>query len=156
MGEEEGAVAVRRGARLCPNSALIQTAAGFPLAYIGAYDEAIDAFSRSLRLDPLGEMAVYCRMGSGICHLFAGRTETGVSMLAQASGEVPHYITGHIYLVIGYWLQGDHAQAKDAAAELLRRAPETTVSATLTSTPYRQPDQQAMIAEGLRGAGVPE
>jgi TolB-like protein len=35
-----------------PNSAVIQTAAGFPLAYLGAYDEAIEAFGRGLRLDP--------------------------------------------------------------------------------------------------------
>jgi tetratricopeptide (TPR) repeat protein len=43
-GQAEGAEAVRRARRLCPNSALVNLAAGWPLSYIGAYDEAIEAF----------------------------------------------------------------------------------------------------------------
>jgi len=155
-GQEEGAEAVRRGAQLCPNSAIIQTAAGFPLAYLGAYDEAVTAFERDLRLDPLGEMAVFCRMGSGICHMFAGRVEIGVARMAQVRDELPSYATGLIFLTVGYWAQGDLTKARAVAAELVRRAPEVTVSATLQSTPYRQPHQQQMIGEALRAAGVPE
>jgi TolB-like protein len=155
-GQQEGAEAVRRGARLCPNSALIQTAAGFPLAYLGSYDEAITAFERGLRLDPLGEMSVYCRMGAGICHMFAGRVDTGVEMMEQVRDELPGYATAWIFLCIGYWLRGDLAQAKAAAAELVRRAPEVTVTSTLASTPYRRADQQQMMVAALRAAGVPE
>lgn len=155
-GQEEGAEAVRRGARLCPNSAVIQTAAGFPLAYLGAYDEAITAFERGLRLDPLGEMAVYCRMGMGICHMFAGRTDTGVDLLSQVRDELPSYGTGLIYLTVGYWAKGELERARATAAELVRRAPEVTVASTLHSTPYRQPEQQRLIAEALRAAGLPE
>jgi TolB-like protein len=155
-GQEEGAEAVRRGARMCPNSAVIQTAAGFPLAYLGAYDEAIAAFGRGLRLDPLGEMAVYCRMGSGICHMFAGRVDTGVEMMAQVADELPGYGTGLIFLTVGYWAQDDLDRARAVAAELVRRAPEVTVTSTLQSTPYRQPEQQRMIGEALRAAGVPD
>jgi len=155
-GQEEGAEAVRRGAQLCPNSAIIQTAAGFPLAYLGVYEEAIIAFERALRLDPLGEMAVYCRMGTGICHMFAGRTDQGVALLAQVRDELPSYATGLIYLTVGYWAQGDIERAREVAAELVRRAPEVTISATLSSTPYRQPHQQQTIAEALRAAEVPE
>jgi tetratricopeptide (TPR) repeat protein len=155
-GQEEGAEAVRRGARLCPNSALIQTAAGFPLAYIGAYDDAIEAFERGLRLDPLGEMAVYCRMGAGISHMFAGRIDTGVEMMAQVRDELPGYATGLIFLTVGYWAQGNLERSRAVAAELVRRAPEVTVASTLHSTPYRQPEQQRMIAEALRAAGVPD
>ena len=154
-GQSEGAEAVRRGARLCPNSALIQTSAGFPLAYIGAYDEAVTAFERGLRLDPLGEMAVYCRMGAGLSHMFAGRLDTGVAMMAQVRDELPSYATGLIFLCVGYWAQGNLEKAREVAADLARRAPDVTVTSTLSSTPFRQPDQQRLIAEALRAAGVP-
>jgi hypothetical protein len=39
-GQEEGTEAVRRARRMCPNSALVNLSAGWPLSYVGAYDEA--------------------------------------------------------------------------------------------------------------------
>jgi hypothetical protein len=95
-------------------------------------------------------------MGSGICHMFAGRVETGVEMMAQVADELPSYGAGLIFLTVGYWAQGDLERARAVAAELVRRAPEVTVASTLASTPYRQPEHQRMISEALRAAGVPE
>ena len=105
-GQQEGAEAVRRAQRLCPNSALVNLAAGWPLSYIGAYDEAIEAFDAGIRLDPLGDMAIYCRMGAGFCHVMAGRVDTGVAILEQVVAELPSYGTGVNFLMFAYWAAG--------------------------------------------------
>jgi hypothetical protein len=107
---------VRPRARLSPNSVLIQTKAALPLGNLGAHDEALAAFEHGRRRDSWGEMAADCRFGTGICHMFAGRTNTDVARLAQA---------------------------KAVAADLVRRARGVTVAATLDSTPYRQPSSSA-------------
>lgn len=79
------AEAARRAQRLCPSSARVNLSAGWPLSYIGAYDEAIRSFDAGIRLDPLGDMAIYCRMGSGMCHMLAGRVDTGIGIMWSRS-----------------------------------------------------------------------
>jgi len=88
--------------------------------------------------------------------MFAGRVDTGVARMAQVRDALPGYATGLIFLTVGYWAQGNLELAREVATDLVQRAPEVTVSSTLRSTPYRQPEQQRMIGAVLRAAGVPE
>jgi len=153
-GQQEGAEAARRAQRMCPNSALVNLAAGWPLSYIGAYDEAVAAFEAGIRLDPLGDMAVYCRMGAAFCHVMAGRVETGIDLAEQVVAEVPHYGTGLRFLLFAYWAAGRTEDAHRMASELRRIEPDLTLSDALESTPYRQPDQQQLMIDAFRGVGL--
>jgi TolB-like protein len=155
-GQQEGAEAVRRARRLCPNSALVNLSAGWPLSYIGVYDEAIEAFDAGIRLDPLGDMAVYCRMGAGFCHVMAGRAETGVEIMEQVVAELPSYGTGVLFLLFAYWAAGRTEDAQRMAAELHLIEPDLTLGAALESSPYRQPDQRHLMTDAFRGVGLPD
>jgi TolB-like protein len=155
-GQQEGAEAVRRARRLCPNSALVNLSAGWPLSYIGAYDEAIEAFDAGVRLDPLGDMAIYCRMGAGFCHVMAGRVETGVEIMEQVVAELPSYGTGVLFLLFAYWAAGRTDDAQRMAGELRRIEPGLTLRAALESSPYRQPDQRHLMTDAFRGVGLPD
>ncbi|MCU4654466.1 winged helix-turn-helix domain-containing protein [Roseibacterium sp. SDUM158016] len=155
-GQEEGAEAVRRARRLCPNSALVNLSAGWPLSYIGAYDEAIEAFEKGMRLDPLGDMVVYCRMGASLCHLHSGRIETAVALSEQVVAELPSYGTGVQTLVLAYWAAGRVDDARRTAEALRRIVPDVTLTATLESSPYRRPEQRQMMIDAFRGAGLPD
>ena len=155
-GQQEGAEAVRRAQRLCPNSALVNLSAGWPLSYIGAYDEAIGSFEAGIRLDPLGDMAIYCRMGAGFCHVLANRADTGVDIMEQVVDELPSYGTGVLFLLFAYWAAGRTDDARRMASEVLRIVPDVTLSAALESTPYRRPEQRQLMTEAFRGVGLPD
>jgi TolB-like protein len=155
-GQEEGTEAVRRARRMCPNSALVNLSAGWPLSYVGAYDEGIEAFDAGIRLDPLGDMTVYCRMGAGLCHLYAGRVETAIGIMEQVYRELPSYGTGVQALILAYWAAG---RVEDAIAmgETLRRiVPDITLAATLESSPYKRAEQRQLMSDAFRGAGLPD
>jgi tetratricopeptide (TPR) repeat protein len=155
-GQTEGAEAARRARRLCPNSALVNLAAGWPLSYIGAYDEAIEAFETGMRLDPLGDMAIYCRMGASLCHLYAGRSDTAVAISEQVVAELPSYGTGVQSLILAYWAAGRTEDARRAAGLLREIVPNVTLAATLESTPYRLPEQRQLLSDAFRGVGLPD
>lgn len=155
-GQQEGAEAARRAQRLCPNSALVNLSAGWPLSYIGAYDEAIRSFDAGIRLDPLGDMAIYCRMGAGMCHMLAGRVDTGICIMEQVGAELPSYGTGVQFLLLGYWAAGRTKDARRMAEELRRIVPDVTLEAALESSPYRQPDQRQLMIDAFRGVGLPD
>ena len=155
-GQREGAEAARRAQRLCPNSALVNLSAGWPLSYIGAYDEAIRGFEAGIQLDPLGDMAAYCRMGAGFCHVLAGRVDTGVEIMEQVVAELPSYGTSVLFLLLAYWAAGRSEDARRIADEFRRISPDVTLTAFLESIPYRQPDQRRLIVSAYRGVGLPD
>ncbi len=155
-GQQEGAEAVRRAQRLCPNSALVNLSAGWPLSYIGAYDEAIRSFEAGIRLDPLGDMAIYCRMGAAMCHLLAGRPATAIEIGEQVVGELPSYGTGVMFLLLAYWASGRTDDARRMADELRRIVPDISLGETLESSPYRRPEQRQVTIDAFRGVGLPD
>jgi TolB-like protein len=155
-GQAEGAEAVRRARRLCPNSALVNLAAGWPLSYIGAYDEAIEAFETGIRLDPMGDMAIYCRMGAALCHLYAGRVDTALGIMEQNYAELPSYGTRAQSMVLGYWAAGKVEEARRMADVLRGIVPDVTLSAALDSSPYRLPEQRQLMIDAFRGVGLPD
>lgn len=155
-GQLEGAEAARRAQRLCPNSALVNLSAGWPLSYIGAYEEAIQSFDAGIRLDPLGDMAIYCRMGAAMCHMLAGRADTAIDIMEQVVAELPSYGTGLQSLILAYWAAGRTEDACHMAKELRRILPDVTLAATLESSPYRRPEQRQLMIDAFRGVGLPD
>jgi TolB-like protein len=155
-GQKEGAEAVRRAQRLGPNSALVNLSAGWPLSYIGAYDEAIRSFEAGIRLDPLGDMAIYCRMGAAMCHLLAGRPATAIEIGEQVVGELPSYGTGVMFLLLAYWAAGRTDDARRMADALRRIVPDISLTETLESSPYRRPEQRQVTIDAFRGVGLPD
>jgi TolB-like protein len=155
-GQEEGTEAVRRARRMCPNSALVNLSAGWPLSYVGAYDEGIEAFDAGIRLDPLGDMTVYCRMGASLCHLYAGRVETAIGIMEQVYRELPSYGTGVQALILAYWAAGRVEDAKAMGETLRRIVPDITLAATLESSPYKRAEQRQLMSDAFRGAGLPD
>jgi len=154
--QDEAAEAARKAVRLAPNSSLVLTSAGFPLSYVGAYGEAIAAFSQGLRMDPLGQMAGYCRMGIGLCLGLQGKHVEAIEILERAYAEAPSYGSTIQWLLCVYWAAGRTDDAKRMAATLHAMVPDLSIEGTMPTSPFRRPEQQAFMIDAFRGVGIPD
>ncbi|MEM9756527.1 MAG: tetratricopeptide repeat protein, partial [Pseudomonadota bacterium] len=154
--QDEAAQAARRAVQLSPNSGLVMTSAGWPISYVAAYEEAIGCFERGIRLDPLGHTVGQCRVGIGGCLGFMGRYDDAVAILEQANADAPEYGTTVQGLIINYWAAGRHDDARRMADVLRRMVADLTITSVLPTSPYRRPEQQALLIDAFRGVGIPD
>jgi TolB-like protein/Tfp pilus assembly protein PilF len=152
--QDEAAEAARKAVRLAPNSSLVMTSAGFPLSYVAAYDEAIAAFQQGLRMDPLGQMSAYCRMGIGHCLGLQGKHAEAIEILERAYAETPHFGSTIQWLLCVYWAAGRVEDAKGMAEALHSIVPDLSIGGTLSTSPFRRAEQQAFIIDAFRGVGI--
>ncbi len=149
------AQAVRQARAMAPNSGLVLQGAGWVLAYVGAYDEAIDCFERTIRYDPLGPSTGYYHSGMGICQVLSGQVEAGLVSLELGYAENPDYSSSILPLMNAYHLLGRMEEAKVLADKVMRLLPEYTISGNLAVQPFQLPEQLAFVARHSSGLGLP-
>jgi hypothetical protein len=91
-----------------------------------------------------------------MCHKLAGRADTGIDIMEQVFAKLPSYGTGVQALILAYLAAGRTEDARRMARELRRIVPDVTLSDTLESSPYRQPDQRKLMIDAFRGVGLPD
>jgi tetratricopeptide (TPR) repeat protein len=140
---------------MAPNSGLVLQGAGWVLAYVGAYDEAIDCFERTIRYDPLGQSTGYYRSGMGICQVLSGQVEAGLVSLELGYADNPDFASAILPLMNTYHLLGRMADAKALADKVMRLVPDYTISGNLAVQPFQLPEQRAFVARHSQGLGLP-
>lgn len=151
----EGVKAVRRALGLNPNAILPLGHAAWVVAYVGAYEEALEYFRRAVRIDPYGHSVGHFRSGIGYCQLMAGDTGAAIITLEEALSEAPEFATTLNALIFAYWAAGRSEDTRRIGRKLLHIEPDLTVSKALKATPFQLPEQQAIIRAGFEGAGIP-
>jgi TolB-like protein/Tfp pilus assembly protein PilF len=154
--QERGLIFIQRAYALNPNSSHVLNALGWVHAYLGDNDQAIDHFTRAIRINPLDPMIGQVRSGLGATLMHAGRLEEGVAALEQALAEAPNYTASIVGLALGYWELGRTDEAQRMGRLLLAREPGMTITATLRNTPFKSPDHHRRLGACLRGIGIPE
>jgi TolB-like protein len=154
--QQRGLLVVQQAHALNPNSSHVLNALGWVHGYLGNNEQAIDHFTRSIRLNPLDPIIGQVRCGLGAALLHAGRVAEAVAALEQALAEAPDYTSSYMGLVNGYWELGRIDEATRMGQRLLAREPGMTISVTLRDSPYTMPDAQQRLERALRGVGVLE
>ena len=87
-------------------------------------------------------------------YYLSGRYEDAIAAAYKTVREAPEYYFGYIALAAAHAEVGQIDQAVNAAQTLLRLRPFFTID--WATAPYRDPDDVAHLARGLRKAGLKE
>jgi len=157
FGDLEMAIAsVDRALTLNPNFAAAWYLSGFERVFRGEPDDALPRFARAMRLSPLDPEMVRVLMGTAIAHLFAGRFDEASSWAERALGESPGFVVAGGVLAASRALAGRMEEARLAMQQLRRLSPDLRVSSAKNWFPLRRAEDSALLADGLRRAGLPD
>ncbi|SDR29184.1 adenylate cyclase [Rhizobiales bacterium GAS113] len=144
-----------RALHLAPSSAHVRTECGIAFAHGGNFDAAISNLEVALRLNPLDPMAYRMYHGLAVAHVFARRLEEAEHWARRVLVDRPNQVTIRRYLSVALAHCGRIEEAHDVVEELLRLAPDSSLSRSRTAH-FRHPWQLEMYIDGLRLAGLPD
>lgn len=132
--------------------------------YLGAYqrvargepDDAIEHFSRAMRLSPLDPEMVRMQAGMALAHLFAGRSDQALSWAEKAFSNLPSFLLAAGIIAASHALADRTDEARQAISHIRRLDPALRISNLKDWIPLRRLEDLATLADGLRKAGLPE
>jgi TolB-like protein len=151
-----GIALIDRALMLNPNLAAAWYIGGHSRIWRGEPDEAIEFFARAMRLSPLDSETYRMQGGTAMAHLLAGRFEAAASWAERALRELPGFVMAVSVLAASHALAGRTDEARQELERLVQLAPTLRVSELEDWTPIHRPQDIAMLADGLRRAGLPE
>ena len=149
---EEGIAQFERAFALNPN--LADGRFGNVLNHQGRAPEAIEFMKSVMRLDPFHPPVYTQYLGNS--YYLVGDYETAAKLLQSAALRMPSYRPVFVWLAAAAAQVGRDAEARTAAAEVLRLQPEFTIASWLGFLRLAKPEDAHRLAEGLRKAGLPE
>ncbi len=146
---------VDRALHLSPNMSTGWYLAGYQRVSLGKHDEAIEYFSRAMRLSPLDPELFQMQTGIAMAHIYSHRFDDAISCLQAASQELPNVLRVAVFMAGACSLAGRMPEAHNAMDYVRKIDPTLTVK-RLEDWIFVQPDDFALIREGIRSAGLPE
>ena len=147
---------VDRALALDPNLSAAWFLGGFLRTERGDPDQAIEFFTRAMRFSPLDPEMFRMQAGMALAHLLAGRFESASSWAGKAYRDLPSFLLVVAIIAASHALAGRMDDAKRAMQHVRRLDPALRISNLNDWLPIRRPEHLAMLAEGLRKAGLPE
>ncbi len=151
---DEAVATARRGIERNPGSAELRAFAGFCLLAAGEPEQALKMFGDAIRLDPLHPIWYLPVMARA--HDAAGEPDKAAELAMQALAREPSNFPSLLHLASLHARAGRDAEAREAAASVLRLVPNFTVGLTRKWLQTRDETFAAAYAEGLRQAGLPD
>jgi TolB-like protein/class 3 adenylate cyclase len=152
---DRGASMVEQAVGLNPNLATAWYSRGWVTLMCGEAECAIESFDRMIRLSPLDGLRVSAWNGSSFAFLALGRYEEGCAA-ALRSIQVAKDAHTLSALIANSVCAGRVAEARDAAAQLLKLQPDFRASHAQEAFPVRSSDMRERIISALREAGLPD
>ncbi|WP_027133658.1 winged helix-turn-helix domain-containing tetratricopeptide repeat protein [Geminicoccus roseus] len=157
LGDLDGGIALLdRALALDSNLAAAWFLGGFLRAWRGEPEDAIAHFSRAMRLSPLDPETYRMQAGMALAHLLAGRFDAASSWAEKAFRDLPSFLMVIGIIAASHALAGRSEEAERAMRRLRQLDPRLQVSDLRQWLPIRRSEDLAMLAEGLRRAGLPE
>jgi len=123
--------------------------------FLGEGAAAVTLAERSTILSPFDPRRHFFDALHAAAYLVHGDYDRAVD-LAEASLKLsPHHVSAHRSRVVGLSLAGDGDRARRAAQDLMKRAPDMTVSGYLAAHPARETGVAEIWAAALHEAGIP-
>ncbi|MBP1742869.1 MAG: adenylyl cyclase class-3/4/guanylyl cyclase [Deltaproteobacteria bacterium] len=153
-GEYDKAIEqAERAVSLDPDSIQVLIQYGSILMHACRPAEAIPAFEKVLRLDPVkpGSMSL---SNLASCYRMIGRYEDSVRLYKRLLGENPKHWSGHVGLTITYSVMGREEEARAQANELLKADPKFFVERYRRTARWKDPVEMNRNLDALRKAGL--
>jgi TolB-like protein len=141
---------------LNPNLAAAWFLGGFVRVWHGEPDDAIERFTRAMRLSPLDPEMYRMQAGMAVAHLFAGRFDAASSWAEKASRDLPSFLLPASIIAASHALAGRTDEGRRAMDHLRQLDPALRISNLTDWLPIHRPEDLATFADGLRRAGLPE
>ena len=109
---------------------------------------------KAVRLDPYHPPHFLSWLGHS--YSMAGQYDAAIRVLNEGISREPDYIAFHLYLAESYALSGRQAEARAAAAEVLRLDPKFTLRAYQGFVVYKNRSDMERDLMAFRKAGLPE
>jgi TolB-like protein len=156
-GDLNGGIAlIDKALELNPNLAAAWFLSGFLRVGRGEHDDAIERFTRARRLSPLDPEISRMQSGMAMAHLLAGRFDAASSWAEMAFRELPSLLYPVGALAASHALAGRMDQAQQAMRHMRQLDPTLRISKLADWLPFYRTEDLAMLADGLRKAGLPE
>jgi TolB-like protein len=147
--------AVDRSLALSPSLALAFGFSSIIRAYMGEDSTAIAHARIGIRLSPYDSLVYLPYVGLALANFFAGNFVEAASAASRASAANPRFSVPRVLRTAALVRLDRLEEAKATAEVLLELQPGFTISG-LVSGNITAPERMAMLAEALRGAGLPE
>jgi tetratricopeptide (TPR) repeat protein len=142
---------------LNPNLALAWHQGGWSKICLGEPEQAIERFSRAMRLSPLDPLLLpWMQSGPAHAYLFAGQYDQAASWAEKALRGGARNPSALCAAAASFALAGRLEEARKVAARFLEVVPGARISRAHPLYYLRRPEDLARYVEGLRLAGLPE
>lgn len=139
-----------------PNDALGWLFASVAAAFQGDAQEAVVASSRALALSPLDPLRYYFESLAASSSLAANDWEAAQLLCESSLRRNRMHVHTYRALITAYWFSEQPELARRTAQELMRIAPQATVSRFLQGSASAEYEFGKRMASALRGAGISE
>jgi adenylate cyclase len=145
-----------RALALNANLALMWAQSGYVRAWLGEPDLALAHVERAKRLSPVDPHMFTMYGAEALAHFVARRHEEAFASAENALRQNPFFSQGTRIAVASAVLLGRTEDAKKYFARLQVLDPQLRISNLGDRISFRRPDDYALLADGLRKAGVPD
>lgn len=153
---DEGSVLIERAIALNPNLALAWNFGGWMKIFRGEPEQAIERFSRAMRLNPLDPYLFLMDLGMACGHLFIGDHTAAVDWADKALLERPRALVALRLVAVCFALGGRPEEARNIAVKAHEIAPHFRIAQVRSLFPLRRGEDLMKYCEGLRLAGFPD
>ncbi len=153
---DSGIALLDRALLLDANLAAAWFLGGFLRVWSGQPDAAVPYFERAMRLSPLDPELYRMQAGMAAAHLFAGRLDAASSWAERSFRSLPSFLMVVAIIAASHALAGRLGEARRALGRLRELDPALRVADLEDWLPIRRREDLAILADGLRRAGLPE
>ena len=153
-GHERSLSEHEQALRLDPNSSEAHLFYSSSLIYSGQPELAEAPMLQAHRLDP--HLSAPALINYVNMYVHTERYAEAERHMDEALEKAPDFPVVHIFNAMLRNASGDQEAARKSGDEIVRLMPKATVTALSRQFPYRKPEHQARLLEGLRAAGLPE
>ncbi|BCH30626.1 transcriptional regulator [Mesorhizobium sp. L-8-10] len=139
-----------------PNNMLVVTAAGVANLHCGNVVDALALFDRARRLSPRDLVAHISLSGTAHAHMILGNYAEALAWATRARAVNPNFDPAYWILIAANAHLGRMEEAHRFLGDLLKMAPDVTITSITAGQPARDPARLAAILHGLRLAGLPQ
>jgi TolB-like protein len=142
-----------RAVALNPNSFWAWHGRGWVYRIAGVPEEAIRSFERAIRMSPVDPLLHRSFIGMAMALIELGRFDEAIVAARKAVRQNPSHSASYRCLACAFAHLGRDAEAREAAAGVLKHDPTFTISTYIARGGQ---SKAKLLIEGLRKAGFPE
>ena len=151
-----GAALIDRALGLNPNLATAWLFSGWVRADLGDTETALQHLATAIRMSPVDPFMFDMLNAVAVAHLLAGRFEEASSWAERSLREKPDFLASLRFAAASYAHAGRTEDAQKVVSRILALDPGQRISNLADVVSIRRAADMALLAEGLRKAGLPE